>query len=124
MTASGSVTLETVPGDEVVFGERCGAGCQPAKAARLALFGPVSSSGSSPQPLPFLAPTRTTTNNVAMPIAPITGKLRKRLWMDLSVAMGLGIASAYAFWFVSLSFFTVTHKSNSTMQVRYSPQAR
>lgn len=37
-----------------------------------------------------------------MPIAPITGKLRKRLWLDLSVAFGLGISSAYAFWYVSL----------------------
>jgi len=35
-----------------------------------------------------------------MPIAPITGKLRKRLWLDLSCAMGLGISSAYAYWSV------------------------
>ncbi|KAG0709403.1 COX7A, subunit VIIa of cytochrome c oxidase [Suillus ampliporus] len=34
-----------------------------------------------------------------MPIAPITGKLRKRLWLDLSVALGLGVTSAYAFWY-------------------------
>ncbi|KAF9224017.1 hypothetical protein BS17DRAFT_780355 [Gyrodon lividus] len=36
-----------------------------------------------------------------MPIAPITGKLRKRLWLDLSVALGLGVTSAYAFWYGS-----------------------
>ncbi|EPQ56319.1 cytochrome-c oxidase, subunit VIIa [Gloeophyllum trabeum ATCC 11539] len=34
-----------------------------------------------------------------MPIAPITGKLRKRLWLDLSVALGLGVSSAYAYWY-------------------------
>ncbi|KAH7915296.1 COX7A, subunit VIIa of cytochrome c oxidase [Hygrophoropsis aurantiaca] len=34
-----------------------------------------------------------------MPIAPITGKLRKRLWLDFSVALGLGVTSAYAFWY-------------------------
>ena len=33
-----------------------------------------------------------------MPIAPITGKLRKRLWLDLSSALGLGIAAGYAYW--------------------------
>lgn len=36
--------------------------------------------------------------NYNMPIAPITGKLRKRLWLDLSVAIGLGVSSAYAYW--------------------------
>ncbi|KAG6335835.1 hypothetical protein ID866_3249 [Astraeus odoratus] len=34
-----------------------------------------------------------------MPIAPITGRLRKRLWLDLSVALGLGVTSAYGFWY-------------------------
>ncbi|KAI0255910.1 COX7A, subunit VIIa of cytochrome c oxidase [Lactifluus subvellereus] len=34
-----------------------------------------------------------------MPIAPITGKLRKRLWLDLSCGLGFGIASAYAYWY-------------------------
>jgi hypothetical protein len=38
-----------------------------------------------------------------MPIVPITGKLRKRLWLDLSCGLGLGIASAYAYWSVFLS---------------------
>ncbi|KII87320.1 hypothetical protein PLICRDRAFT_113296 [Plicaturopsis crispa FD-325 SS-3] len=34
-----------------------------------------------------------------MAIAPITGKLRKRLWLDLSFGIGLGVTSAYAFWY-------------------------
>ncbi|ETW79047.1 cytochrome c oxidase subunit COX9 [Heterobasidion irregulare TC 32-1] len=34
-----------------------------------------------------------------MPIAPITGKLRKRFWLDLTVAMGLGVSFGYAFWY-------------------------
>lgn len=33
-----------------------------------------------------------------MTIAPITGKLRKRLILDLSVALGGGTACGYAFW--------------------------
>ena len=35
-----------------------------------------------------------------MPIAPITGKLRKRLWLDITTAAGLGTFSAYGYWFV------------------------
>jgi len=31
-------------------------------------------------------------------IAPITGKLRKRFWLDMGVALGLGIAGGYAYW--------------------------
>jgi cytochrome c oxidase subunit 7 len=42
-----------------------------------------------------------------MPIAPITGKLRKRLWLDLSCAFGFGISSAYAYWSVLFSFSIV-----------------
>ncbi|CCM01802.1 uncharacterized protein FIBRA_03869 [Fibroporia radiculosa] len=34
-----------------------------------------------------------------MPIAPITGKLRKRFWLDLSVSLGMGISAGYAFWY-------------------------
>jgi len=34
-----------------------------------------------------------------MPIAPITGKLRKRFWVDVTTSLGLGVASAYAFWY-------------------------
>jgi len=33
-----------------------------------------------------------------MAIAPIVGKLRKRLWTDLSVALGLGVAGGYWYW--------------------------
>ncbi|KAI0312399.1 cytochrome-c oxidase subunit VIIa [Amylostereum chailletii] len=34
-----------------------------------------------------------------MSIAPITGKLRKRLWLDVSSALGLGVSAAYAYWY-------------------------
>ncbi|KAI0725403.1 cytochrome-c oxidase subunit VIIa [Fomitopsis betulina] len=34
-----------------------------------------------------------------MPIAPITGKLRKRFWLDFSVALGMGVSAGYAFWY-------------------------
>jgi len=34
-----------------------------------------------------------------MAIAPIAGKLRKRLWVDLTVALGLGIAGGYGYWY-------------------------
>lgn len=34
-------------------------------------------------------------------IAPITGKLRKKIWLDLSVGIGLGVTSAYGFWYVA-----------------------
>ena len=33
-----------------------------------------------------------------MAIAPITGKLRKRFWLDVSLALGTGIAAGYTFW--------------------------
>lgn len=39
-----------------------------------------------------------------MPIAPITGKLRKGLWVNLSVALGLGVTFGYAFWWVVIEF--------------------
>ncbi|KIP01885.1 hypothetical protein PHLGIDRAFT_122962 [Phlebiopsis gigantea 11061_1 CR5-6] len=32
-------------------------------------------------------------------IAPITGKLRKRFWLDLTCALGLGTGAGYAFWY-------------------------
>jgi cytochrome c oxidase subunit 7 len=35
-----------------------------------------------------------------MPIAPITGKLRKRLWLDLTTGAGLGTVFAFGYWFV------------------------
>ncbi|KXN87424.1 hypothetical protein AN958_08855 [Leucoagaricus sp. SymC.cos] len=34
-----------------------------------------------------------------MPIAPIVGKLRKRFFIDLSCAFGLGIGAGYAYWY-------------------------
>ena len=39
-----------------------------------------------------------------MAIQPITGRLRKRLWLDLSVALGLGVAAGYTYWSVSLLY--------------------
>ena len=35
-----------------------------------------------------------------MAIAPITGKLRKRFWVDLTTALGLGVGAGYAYWCV------------------------
>ncbi|GHJ88455.1 hypothetical protein NliqN6_4857 [Naganishia liquefaciens] len=34
-----------------------------------------------------------------MPVAPIIGKFRKRLILDLSVAIGLGTAAGYGYWY-------------------------
>jgi len=34
-----------------------------------------------------------------MPIAPIVGKLRKRMILDLSLGIGLGVSGAYAYWY-------------------------
>ncbi|KAM6497127.1 cytochrome-c oxidase subunit VIIa [Amanita muscaria] len=34
-----------------------------------------------------------------MPIAPITGKLRKHFWLDLGVGFSLGISAGYAYWY-------------------------
>ncbi|KAF8317766.1 uncharacterized protein EI90DRAFT_3158694 [Cantharellus anzutake] len=34
-----------------------------------------------------------------MPIAPIVGKLRKRLIVDLTAGIGLGTASAFGYWY-------------------------
>ncbi|KAH8081137.1 hypothetical protein HD553DRAFT_344342 [Filobasidium floriforme] len=34
-----------------------------------------------------------------MALAPIVGKLRKRLVLDLSVSLGLGIAGGYVYWY-------------------------
>ncbi|KAF8347871.1 cytochrome-c oxidase subunit VIIa [Amanita rubescens] len=36
-----------------------------------------------------------------MPIAPITGKLRKQFWLDVGLAFSLGISSGYAYWYGS-----------------------
>ncbi|KAF9477587.1 hypothetical protein BDN70DRAFT_810453 [Pholiota conissans] len=34
-----------------------------------------------------------------MAIAPITGKLRKRFWLDVGSALALGISGGYAYWY-------------------------
>ncbi|EAU90499.1 hypothetical protein CC1G_00883 [Coprinopsis cinerea okayama7 len=34
-----------------------------------------------------------------MPIAPITGILRKRFWLDMGCSLGLAVTGAYAFWY-------------------------
>jgi len=34
-----------------------------------------------------------------MAIAPITGMLRKRFWLDVSTGLGLGVAAGAAFWY-------------------------
>ncbi|KIM26205.1 hypothetical protein M408DRAFT_73110 [Serendipita vermifera MAFF 305830] len=34
-----------------------------------------------------------------MPVAAITGKLRRKIWTDLGTSLGLGISSAYAYWY-------------------------
>ncbi|OCF32761.1 cytochrome c oxidase subunit 7 [Kwoniella heveanensis CBS 569] len=34
-----------------------------------------------------------------MPVAPVVGKLRKRLITDLTAAIGLGTAGGYIFWY-------------------------
>ncbi|TFK39818.1 cytochrome-c oxidase subunit VIIa [Crucibulum laeve] len=36
-----------------------------------------------------------------MAIAPITGMLRKRFWVDLTCSLGLGTSLGYAFWYGS-----------------------
>ena len=38
------------------------------------------------------------TTTATMPIAPITGKLRKQFWLDIGCAFGLGISAGYAYW--------------------------
>lgn len=40
-----------------------------------------------------------------MPIGPITGKLRKRFWLDLTTALGLGVTAGYAYWSVVFARF-------------------
>lgn len=61
----------------------------PSTAVVVALFGPRVSRSLLP----------TWTAHTTMPIAPITGMLRKRLWLDLSVGLGLGVTAAYGFWY-------------------------
>lgn len=81
--------------------------------APLALFGLASL-----LPAFSLQPSLLSSTNIhkaakAMPIAPITGKLRKRLWLDLSTSLGLGTACAYFFWSVFYSSFRETLYSSA-----------
>ncbi|OAV89063.1 hypothetical protein PTTG_28828 [Puccinia triticina 1-1 BBBD Race 1] len=46
-----------------------------------------------------LNPVPNTPPKFVMAIAPITGKLRKRILLDLSVSLGLGTAAAYTWWY-------------------------
>ncbi|KAJ7623173.1 cytochrome-c oxidase subunit VIIa [Roridomyces roridus] len=34
-----------------------------------------------------------------MAIAPITGMLRKRFWLDVTTSLGLGISAGAAYWY-------------------------
>ncbi|KAF8202278.1 hypothetical protein BJ912DRAFT_944325 [Pholiota molesta] len=34
-----------------------------------------------------------------MAIAPITGQLRKRFWLDIGCALALGVSGGYAYWY-------------------------
>ncbi|KAF7308842.1 Cytochrome c oxidase subunit 9, mitochondrial [Mycena kentingensis (nom. inval.)] len=34
-----------------------------------------------------------------MPVAPITGMLRKRFWLDISTGLGLGVSAGAAWWY-------------------------
>ena len=47
---------------------------------------------------------------IEMAIAPITGKLRKRFWLDLSVALGLGVSAGYAFWYVGEALLSISFR--------------
>ena len=49
-----------------------------------------------------------------MAIAPITGKLRKRFWLDLTTGLGLGFGAGYAYWFVFSDF----HRARSMLTKR------
>ncbi|KAJ7224180.1 cytochrome-c oxidase subunit VIIa [Mycena pura] len=51
-----------------------------------------------------------------MAIAPITGMLRKRFWLDVSTGLGLGVAAGAAFWRV-VPLIHASHKL--TLRNRY-----
>ena len=57
--------------------------------------------------------------NTTMSIAPITGKLRKRFWLDLTTALGLGVSAGYAFWFVTFALLPLTRHTDSPPSNRY-----
>lgn len=50
----------------------------------------------------FCSPSLTLISHT-MPIAPITGMLRKRFWLDVSCALGLGVTGGYAYWYVLIA---------------------
>jgi len=54
-----------------------------------------------------------------MPIAPIVGKLRKRFFLDITCAIGLGISGGYAYWSVCLLFvaFSSLNPSPGTVSI-------
>lgn len=59
-----------------------------------------------------------------MSIAPITGKLRKGFWRDITIALGLGLGAGYAFWCVrsfEVFFFSFSPWSKVWLpsQIRY-----
>ncbi|KAH7870661.1 uncharacterized protein C8R40DRAFT_637644 [Lentinula edodes] len=41
-------------------------------------------------------------------ITPIVGKLRKRFFFDVSLALGLGSAAAFSYWYEFLSYQPIT----------------
>ncbi|KAJ3555382.1 hypothetical protein NM688_g2609 [Phlebia brevispora] len=70
----------------------------------LSLFGERDAPSDIPLSLAAHGPAPPTqrpalTSSTTMPIAPITGKLRKRFWLDVSCALGLGISAGYTFWY-------------------------
>ena len=81
------------------------------------VFGPCHRPSPRPKRLPLLhsdfalvlAVVDVLLHIVTMPIAPITGKLRKRFWLDLTTALGLGVSAGYAFWSVTPSFSFTRH---------------
>jgi hypothetical protein len=74
-------------------------------------------------PNPRHAPTLFSTFSSAnMAIAPITGMLRKRFWVDISSSLGLGVAVGYAYWYVHKSFCIAFRTLISFPQVWRSPK--
>lgn len=53
-------------------------------------------------------------------IPAITGRLRKRLILDLSVALGGGTAAGYAYWYVQCAIFDLVCTDISSAQLPFS----
>lgn len=49
--------------------------------------------------IPLLFPHKQLPILITMPVAPVVGKLRKRLITDLTASIGIGLAGAYTFWY-------------------------